>query len=164
MRGHLLLAMCAMLAGCVQTPADPSYKPVSLPEPYRDYPDPPAGTAIEAGVPVKLDERQQEAVVAAVLKWMKDPRTASFSELRAAKNKRGWITVCGGVNGRNSAGDYVGIAPFIGVMKSSNGVMKGKPAAPEFIVVEIGAFNPERADVETLCRESGIVTAPAAGS
>ena len=67
-----------MLAGCVQTPADPSYRPVSLPEPYRNYPDPPPGTAIEAGVPVKLDERQQEAVVSAILKWMKDPRTAEL--------------------------------------------------------------------------------------
>lgn len=149
MRGYLLLAISAMVAGCAQTTPDLSYRPVSLPEPYREYPEPPAGTPIEAGVPVKLDERQQEAVVSAVLKWMKDPRTASFGELRAARNKRGWITVCGGVSGRNSAGAYVGMAPFIGVMKT-------KPASSEFIVVEIGAFNPERADVETLCQESGI--------
>ncbi|MBS0223057.1 MAG: hypothetical protein JSR91_20200 [Proteobacteria bacterium] len=157
MRRHLLLAIGAMVAGCVQTTSDPSYRPVSLPEPYKDYPAPPAGTAIEAGVPVKLDERQQEAVVSSVLKWMKDPLSASFSEMRAARNKRGWITVCGEVNGRNSAGTFVGMAPFIGVMK-------GKPAAPDFIVVEIGAFNPERADVETLCRESGVAPASPKGS
>ncbi len=158
MRGQWLLAVGAMVAGCVQTTAaDLSYRPVSLPEPYRDYPEPPPGTQIEAGVPVKLDERQQEAVVTAVLKWMKEPHSASFGELRAARNKRGWITVCGSVNGRNSAGTYVGLAPFIGVMKS-------KPAPTEFIVVEIGALNPERADVETLCRESGIASAPPQGS
>jgi hypothetical protein len=157
MRGHLLLAVGAMLAGCVQTTADPSYRPVSLPEPYRSYPQPPVGTPIEAGVPLKLDERQQEAVISAVLKWMKDPRTASFSELRATRNKHGWITVCGAVNGRNSAGAYVGMAPFIGAMRST-------PTPSEFIVVEIGAFEPQRNDVETLCRESGIVLAPPQGS
>lgn len=157
MRGHLLLAICAMVAACAQKPVDPSYKAVSLPEPYRDYPEPPPGTALEAGVPVKLDVRQQEAVVASVLKWMKDPRTASFGELKAVKNKRGWITVCGGVNGRNSAGVLIGMAPFIGAMPE-------KTTTPEFIVVEIGAFNPERADVESLCQESGIVPGPPQGT
>lgn len=157
MRGHLLLAVGVMLAGCMQTAADPSYRPVSLPEPYRSHLQPPVGTSIEAGVPLKLDERQQEAVISAVLKWMKDPRTASFSELRAAKNKHGWITVCGAVNGRNSAGTYVGMAPFIGAMRNG-------PAPSEFIVVEIGAFNPQRVDVETLCRESGVFPVSPKGS
>ena len=159
MRGHLLLAVGVMLAGCMQTQTavDPSYRPVSLPEPYRSYPQPPVGTSIEAGVPLKLSERQQEAVISAVLKWMKEPRTASFSDLRAAKNRHGWITVCGAVNGRNSAGTYVGMAPFIGAMRSS-------ATSSEFIVVEIGAFNPQRADVETLCRESGIASASPKGS
>lgn len=159
MRGHLLLAVGVMLAGCMQTQTavDPSYRPVSLPEPYRSYPQPPVGTSIEPGVPLKLDERQQEAVISAVLKWMKDPRTASFSELRAVKNKHGWITVCGAVNGRNSAGAYVGMAPFIGAMRSS-------PIPSQFVVVEIGAFNPQRADVETLCRESGVVPVSSKGS
>ena len=157
MRGHLLLAVGVMLAGCMQTAADLSYRPVSLPEPYRSHSQPHSGTPIEPGVPLKLDERQQEAVVSAVLKWMKDPRTASFSELRAAKNKHGWITVCGAVNGRNSAGTYVGMAPFIGAMESS-------PIPSEFIVVEIGAFDPQRADVEALCRESGIAPPSPKGS
>lgn len=159
MRGHLLLAVGVMLAGCMQTQTavDPSYRPVSLPEPYRSYPQPPVGTPIESGVPVKLDERQQEAVISAVLKWMKDPRTAAFSELRAARNKHSWITVCGAVNGRNSAGTYVGMAPFIGAMRSS-------PIPSEFIVVEIGAFDPQRTDVETLCRESGVAPASLKGS
>jgi hypothetical protein len=140
-----------MVAGCVQTeqPLDTSYKPVSLEAPFKDLPEPPPGTTIEAGIPVKLDARQQEAVVAGVLKWMKDPRSAFFGDLRGAKNRHGWITVCGGVNGRNSAGAYVGMAPFVGVLT-------GKPAAPEFVVVEIGAFGPTRTDVETLCRESGV--------
>jgi hypothetical protein len=159
MRGRLLLAVGVMLAGCMQTQTavDLSYRSVSLPEPYRSLPQPRAGTPIEAGVPVKLDERQQEAVISAVLKWMKDPRTASFSELRAAKNRHGWITVCGAVNGRNSAGTYVGMAPFIGAMRSS-------PIPSEFVVVEIGAFDPQRSDVETLCRESGVGPASLKGS
>jgi hypothetical protein len=158
-RGGLLFVACAIVAGCVQTDQQPdtSYRPVSLASPFSELPVPQPDTPIEAGKPVTLDARQQEAVVTGVLKWMKDPASASFSDLRGARNSRGWITVCGGVDGRNTAGTYVGMAPFIGVLSDD-----GKPADPrkasglEFVVVEIGAFGPQRTDVETLCRESGI--------
>jgi hypothetical protein len=49
------------------------------------------------------------------------------------------------------------MAPFIGAMRSS-------PIPSQFVVVEIGAFNPQRADVETLCRESGVVPVSSKGS
>ncbi len=147
MRSQLLLALCAVMAGCVQT--DPPNAPVRLQPPYSDLPNPPPGTTIEAGVPVKLDGRQQQVVVSAVLRWMKDPSTASFGNMAAAKNRRGWITVCGMVNGRNSAGAYSGMVPFIGVLA-------GSPANPDFVVVEIGAYGRQRADVEELCEESGV--------
>jgi hypothetical protein len=158
-RGGLVLAFCAIIAGCVQTdqPPDTSYRPVSLIAPFNDLPLPPPGTTIEAGTPVTLDARQQEAVVTGILKWMKDPRSASFSELRGARNSHGWITVCGSVNGRNTAGAYVGMAPFIGVLSGeTKPVDPRKPSDLEFVVVEIGAFAPQRTDVETLCNESGI--------
>lgn len=145
MRGLLLLALCAAMAGCVQT--DPPNVPVRLEPPYSALPEAPAGTAIEAGVPVKLDARQQELVVTSVLKWMKDPTSSLFGDMRAAKNRRGWITVCGTVNGRNSAGQYSGLIPFIGVMAGA--------AASTFVVVQIGSSPPQRVDVEALCRESG---------
>jgi hypothetical protein len=137
-----------LLAGCLQA-ADSAYLPVSLPPPYSDLPDAPAGSTIEPGMPIKLDPRQQEAVVAAVIKWMKEPGTASFGAMGAVKARRGQIVVCGEVNGRNSAGAYPGLAPFVGVMV-------GKPKAPEFVVVSIAQSGPPRAEVEAICQRSGI--------
>ncbi len=114
-----------LLAGCLQA-VDPAYLPVSLPPPYSDLPDAPAGSTIELGMPIKLDPRQQEAVVAAVIKWMKEPGTASFGAMGAVKARRGQIVVCGEVNGRNSAGAYPGLAPFVGVMAGSARVHRGQ--------------------------------------
>ncbi|MBS0518112.1 MAG: hypothetical protein JSR90_05435 [Proteobacteria bacterium] len=146
MRGQLLLALCAAMASCVQT--DPPNAPVRLMPPYDALPDAPPGTAIATGVPVRLDARQQEVVVTSVLKWMKDPDSVLFGgDMVATKNRRGWITVCGMVNGRNSAGRYSGMVPFIGVMAGA--------AATDFVVVQIGSTPQQRADVGALCAESG---------
>ncbi|MBS0527259.1 MAG: hypothetical protein JSS04_26760 [Proteobacteria bacterium] len=142
------LALAGLLAGCLQQP-DLAYLPVSLPPPYSDLPDAPAGTAIEPGMPIKLDPREQEAVVAAVAKWMKEPGTASFGALSAVKAREGKIVVCGEVNGRNSAGAYPGMAPFVGVIV-------GKPTAPKFIVVSIAQFGQPRAEIQAICQQSGI--------
>ncbi|MFI5000274.1 MAG: hypothetical protein ACHQK9_10395, partial [Reyranellales bacterium] len=109
----------------------------------------PPGASIEPGTPIKLDARQQEAVVTGVTKWMKEPATAAFGELSAAKNSRGFLTVCGQVTGRNSAGAYDRMSLFIGALM-------GSAAKPEFVVVEIGASGRERANIESLCRESGV--------
>ena len=141
------LALAALLAGCLQ--ADPAYLPVALQPPYSDLPDAPPGTTIEPGRPIKLDPRQQEAVVAAVSKWMKEPATASFGALNAVRSRQGKIVVCGEVNGRNSAGAYPGMAPFVGVMV-------GKPATPEFIVISIAQSGQPRAEVQAICQQSGI--------
>lgn len=141
------LALAGLLAGCLQ--ADPAYLPVSLQPPYSTLPDAPDGTTIEPGMPIKLDPRQQEAVVAAVTKWMKDPGTVSFGALKAVKARQGKIVVCGEVNGRNSAGAYPGMAPFVGIMV-------GTPAAPEFIVISIAQSGQPRAEIEAICQQSGI--------
>jgi hypothetical protein len=137
-----------LLTGCLQA-ADPAYLPVSLQPPYSDLPDAPAGSTIEPGMPIKLDPRQQEAVVAAVIKWMKEPDTASFGAMGAVRARRGQIVVCGEVNGRNSSGAYPGLAPFVGVMV-------GRPKAPEFVVVSIAQSGSPRAEVEAICQRSGI--------
>jgi hypothetical protein len=141
------LALAGLLTGCLEP--DLAYQPVSLPPPYSDLPDAPPGTAIEPGRPIKLDPRQQEVVVAAVVKWMKDPSTASFGALNAVKARYGQIVVCGEVDGRNSAGAYPGMAPFVGVMV-------GKPAKPEFIVISIALYGRARAEVQAICQQSGI--------
>src|SRR6185295_2850187 len=125
---------------CLQ--ADPAYLPVSLPQPYASWPEPPADAAIEPGMPVKLDPRQQEAVVNGVLKWMKEPGSASFGSLSAVKHRLGRVVVCGEVNGRNTAGAYAGMAPFVGILM-------GTPATPEFVVVNIAQAGAARTEVQS---------------
>ena len=138
------LALFGLLAGCLQQ-ADPAYLPVSLQPPYSSWPDPPADATIEPGMPVKLDPRQQEAVVAAVSKWMKDPPSASFGTMAGVKGRQGHIVVCGEVDGRNSAGTYSGMARFVGVMMGA-----------EFIVVSIAQSGQPRATVDSICQRSGV--------
>jgi hypothetical protein len=80
---------------------------------------------------------------------MKDPASASFGNIAGAKSRNGRIVVCGEVDGRNSAGVYTGMAPFVGVLM-------GAPTAPEFVVVSIAAAGRPRAEVEAICQQSGI--------
>ncbi len=133
-----------LLAGCVQQ-VDLAYLPVSLQAPYDSWSDPPAGAAIEPGMPIRLDPRQQEAVVAGVSKWMKNPASASFGSIAGVKLRQGRVAVCGEVDGRNSAGAYTGMSRFVGVL-----------VGPEFVVVSIAQSGPPRAEVEAICQKSGI--------
>ena len=141
------LALVVLLSGCLQS--DPAYLPVSLQPPYSSLPVAPPGAGIEPGMPTKLDARQQEAVVAGVVKWMKVPGSAEFGTMAGARTRRGGTVVCGEVNGRNSAGVVAGMAPFIGMLTANQ-------AAPEFVVVAIAAAGQRRAELEALCRQSGI--------
>jgi|GEM_PF-1554190 len=104
---------------------------------------------IEAGKPLPLSPRQQEAVVAGVTRWLKDSSSAQFGEMRASRNSRGHVTVCGTVDGRNTAGRLVGLSPFVGVLQ-------GTAVAPVFVLVEIGTAAADRAVVASICRDSGI--------
>lgn len=146
MRGRLLLVCCLLVAAC-DPPDGPNF-PVSLQPPYNDLPANPGKAEILPGMPFKLDRKQQDAVVAGITRWLKDPSTAYFGAMAAARNPLGYVTVCGDVDGRNSAGNFVGMAPYIGVLL-------GQPAKPEFVVVQIAAFGRARAEVVSLCRESG---------
>ena len=141
------LALLGLLGGCLQS--DPAYLPVYLQPPYSSWPEAPPGTPIEPGMPVRLDPRQQEAVVAGVSKWMKDPASASFGTLSGVKLRQGAIAVCGEVDGRNTAGAYAGMARFVGVMM-------GPARAPEFVVVGIAQNGQARSEVDGICQKSGI--------
>lgn len=145
MHGHLVLAACATLSACQ---SEAAYWPVYLPPAYSGLPAQPAAP-IESGTSVQLDVRQQEAVIAGVGRWIKDSSSAQFGRMVAAKNRRGWITVCGYVNGRAPSGTYVGPSPYIGVLV-------GQTARPDFVVVEIAASSQKRATIGSLCLESGI--------
>jgi len=141
--------LAATLAGCLQTQGDPAYLPVSLQGPYNDLPEAPNGAPIEPGMPIRLDARQQEAIVAAVSKWMKNPASASFGTMSGVKLRQGRVAVCGEVDGRNSSGAYAGMARFVGVMM-------GTTTAPEFVVVSIAHNGKSRAELESICQRSGI--------
>lgn len=151
MRSPFPPIICAMALVCIVAcvPEDTAYAPISLQPPYRDLPPASPGSAIEAGTRVTLDARQQEAVVVGVTKWLKDPGSAQFGIMGSARNSRGTLTVCGYVRGRNGAGAYVGMAPYVGVLM-------GTRTAPEFVVVGIGASARERAEVTSICQESGV--------
>jgi hypothetical protein len=109
----------------------------------------PPGTPIKPGRPVRLDDRQQQAVVVGVVKWMKDPASIQFRGIEAVQNSHSQIAVCGLVNGRNMAGHLVGFQPFVGVLT-------GPGADADFVLVGIGSSNQEHAEVTSLCRASGI--------
>ena len=151
MRSPIPAIACMMAFVCVGgcTPDDPPNLAVSLPPPYSQLPSAPAGTPIEAGTRMTLDARQQEAVVNGVTRWLKNPGSAQFGTMAGALDGRGTIVVCGRVTGRNSAGAYVGMTPYIGVLM-------GGRASPDFVVVGIGGSTRERAEVASLCRESGV--------
>jgi hypothetical protein len=144
--GLVVIAACAGLIAC--TPDDTANRPIFLPPPYDAWPPALAGTPIEPGRPVRLAGPQQAAVTKGVLKWMKDPASVQFRGIEGAQNSRGLVTVCGEVNGSNSAGK-VSISPFIGVLM-------GPDAEADFVLVGIGSTDRERAEVIQLCRDSGI--------
>lgn len=143
-----LALLLFLLAGC-QHEVDSSYLPVTLTPPYDALPDVPPDTPVEPGMPVTLDPRQQEAVVAGVAKWMKDPSSASFGEISAVKLRQGRLAVCGDVDGVNTAGVYTGVSRFVGVMM-------GTTREPEFVVVSIAQAGKPRDEVDSICQRSGI--------
>ena len=143
-----VVVACAALIACAPAP-DTAHVPIFLPPPYAALPTAPPDAPIEPGRPVRLNARQQQAVVAGVVRWMKDPASLQFRGLEAAQNSRSLIAVCGLVNGRNTAGQFVGFQPLVGVLM-------GPGADADFVLVGIGSSNQERAEVTSLCRASGI--------
>jgi len=147
MRERFVLFVAAAAVAACEPPSDAANNPVSLPAPYNALP---AEEPVEIGKPVVLSAPQQEAVVVGVTKWMKDPTSVHFGDIRSVRTPRGQLVVCGQVNGRNSVGRYVGLAPFIGVLKEVDRTL-------DFIVVGIASSDRERAEVTSLCRQSGLV-------
>src|SRR5215468_9181079 len=101
----VLFAAAAAVVACDPLP-DAAHNPVTLPTPYNGLP---ADEPIESGKPVILSARQQEAVIVGVTKWMKDPTSVQFGDIRSVRTRRGQLAVCGQVSGRNSGGRYVGL-------------------------------------------------------
>jgi hypothetical protein len=148
MRDSLAIVVaCATLIACAPA-SNTWHTPILLPPPYTALPAAPPGMPIEPGRPVGFDARQQQAVRMGAVKWMTDPASLQFSRIEAVRNSRGLITVCGLVNGRNTAGHLVGPQPF--------GVLMGPGEDAEFVLVGIGSSDRERTEVTALCRASQI--------
>ena len=107
---------------------------------------PAAAGNIEAGKPMPLSEAQAITVQNGVRKAMKDPKSATFGPMAASRNSRGLVTVCGGVNGKNSLGGYSGMMPFIGVFNDD-----GK----SFAVARIATQSDAESTIE-VCRMAGV--------
>jgi hypothetical protein len=135
------------------TPAKAGRNPPSPANPCPSDPRESPPPAILRGGPVQLDPRQQETVIVGVTKWLKDTSSASFGQMQGLRDPRGMVVVCGWVDGRNGAGAYRGMSPYIGVLT-------GPRDAAEFVVVGIGGTARERAEVLSLCQEIGVALSP----
>ena len=76
------------------------------------------------------------------------PPYGAVGTMEAARNSRGTVTVWGDVQGRNGNGAYAAMTRYVSVMM-------GTTASPEFVVVGIAGSPRERAEMVSLCRESG---------
>jgi dUTPase len=80
---------------------------------------------------VTLTPAMREEVAAGIKKQLKDPASAQFGPMSAARSvKTGLINVCGTVNAKNSFGGYTGAVRFI----ASIGDGGGNPRGTEDIV------------------------------
>ncbi|MBN9242428.1 MAG: hypothetical protein J0I98_06510 [Mesorhizobium sp.] len=93
-----------------------------------------------------LSEDAIASVQAAVTSVLKDPDSATFSDLAAAKSPAGDIFVCGKVNAKNSFGGYSGAAPFIGTLTHD---------LKKFVIERVAETGDEMARVIVRCRAVG---------
>jgi hypothetical protein len=61
-----------------------------------------------------LTAAQNASIKSAVRSALKDPNSAQFGTIIAARNAHGDLLACGLVNAKNSFGGYSGMEPFIG--------------------------------------------------
>lgn len=80
--------------------------------------------------PVAVSDHMQSVVVDGIRKRLKDPDSATFGPMRAARSdKTGKIRVCGTVNARNSFGGYTGAVRFAAHVVDTGGVAIVEDAA-----------------------------------
>lgn len=87
----------------------------------------PPKNEIKPGVPYSLSKKEVSLVKRDVASALKDPNSARFGRIAAAKKDSDVVVVCGFVNGRNSYGGYTGEKPFMGVL-TANGFLVGSIA------------------------------------
>lgn len=106
------------------------------------------------GATYQLSIAEQEAVKASVTKSLRDPTSAIFDGLAAAKAADGTVTVCGFVNGKNGFGGYAGSQAFAGFLVNKvTGADAGKSG---FVVSGIGDGDPSSGVALRACRQAGV--------
>jgi hypothetical protein len=107
----------------------------------------PSFAATKTFVRFKLTTPQVAAVHESVRDNLKDPESARFGQMFAAKPKEGGMPmVCGYVNAKNSYGGYVGEQPFIGVLVGNG----------NFATISIGDGGAKSVVAFKMCRENGV--------
>ena len=96
---------------------------------------------------ITLTPSQTAIVQKAVVADFKDPNSAQFRDVSAALLSDGSIYVCGGVNGKNSYGGYVGF-------KSFNG--RADKEFKSFTPIRVGSEAFEEPLVRSACKANGI--------
>lgn len=108
----------------------------------------PAPTAqAPQAAPFALTAAHTKTIQAGVRSSLKDPDSARFGAMRAAKDTKGAVVVCGFVNAKNSFGGYTGDQPFVGTLSEA-------PAL--FLVAMFGGTDSERFAVRKVCAEHGL--------
>lgn len=122
----LPILLVAMMIGCA-----PTQQPKST---------------LERGVPTGLTAADVALVQEGVRESLKDPDSARFGSMAAARLPGGGLFVCGFVNAKNSFGGYTGDQLFNGLL--SQGVA--------FLPVKIASGDIENQAVRQVCAESGV--------
>lgn len=102
----------------------------------------------------ELSNEHRAAVEKGVRERLKDPESARFGTMAAAKTAKRGILVCGMVNAKNALGGYAGAAPFVGTLTDMK-FDDGKRAVL-FSVAGLGDDETRRTVVARMCREGGV--------
>jgi hypothetical protein len=116
-----------------------------LPEAASATSAPPQKQAPAAGQ-YNLSGTEQTAVQTGVRRGLKDPLSAIFGGMAAARDKDGFVYVCGLVNAKNSFGGYIGQQPYFGML-IGNGPNVG------FVVAGLGGSKSDSEAVLKVCHE-----------
>lgn len=90
----------------------------------------------------------QRTDVQMVIKYsLKDPGSAVFGPISAARKNDGIVVVCGWINAKNSFGGYTGNRPFIGALIKE---------FPNFYLGGIGENNKDAVKIVKACEKIGL--------
>lgn len=135
---HVATALAVLVSGCAQRQTYSYTPPPAQPAPQ-----------LEALAPTTLSKKQAEAVRAGVRDKLKDPESARFGSMVAGKDSKGFITVCGWVNAKNSFGGYTGDQPYMGLLATG-------PKGAFFAPIAVSGTDIEQRSTMMVCGQQGL--------